>query len=132
MEKKGTFGYVTANPLNYMMLKEFAEKMKKNPTEAEALLWRHLQGRVNGFRFRRQYIIGDYIADFVCLPLGLIVEVDGGYHNSGGMIVHDAIRSEELNNMGFDVIRFTNEEVIQDPSEVVSQIIERMNHISNE
>lgn len=132
MEKKGTFGYVTANPLNYMMLKEFAEKMKKNPTEAEALLWRHLQGRVNGFRFRRQYIIGDYIADFVCLPLGLIVEVDGGYHYSGGMIVHDAIRSEELNNMGFDVIRFTNEEVIQDPSEVVSQIIERMNHISNE
>ncbi|MBR3444227.1 MAG: endonuclease domain-containing protein [Bacteroidaceae bacterium] len=132
MEKKGTFGYVTANPLNYMMLKEFAEKMKKNPTEAEALLWRHLQGRVNGFRFRRQYIIGDYIADFVCLPLGLIVEVDGGYHYSGGMIVHDAIRSEELNNMGFDIIRFTNEEVIQDPSEVVSQIIERMNHISNE
>ena len=132
MEKKVTFGYVTANPLNYMMLKEFAEKMKKNPTEAEALLWRHLQGRVNGFRFRRQYIIGDYIADFVCLPLGLIVEVDGGYHYSGGMIVHDAIRSEELNNMGFDVIRFTNEEVIQEPSEVVSQIIERMNHISNE
>ena len=132
MEKKGTFGYVTANPLNYMMLKEFAEKMKKNPTEAEALLWRHLQGRVNGFRLRRQYIIGDYIADFVCLPLGLIVEVDGGYHYSGGMIVHDAIRSEELNNMGFDIIRFTNEEVIQDPSEVVSQIIERMNHISNE
>ena len=68
----------------------------------------------------------------VCLPLGLIVEVDGGYHYSGGMIVHDAIRSEELNNMGFDIIRFTNEEVIQDPSEVVSQIIERMNHISNE
>ena len=131
MEKR-KFGYVKANPLNYTMLKEFAGKMKKNPTEAEALLWRHLQGRVNGCRFRRQYIIGDYIADFVCLPLGLIVEVDGGYHYSDGIIVHDAIRSEEFKIMGFDVIRFTNEEVIQDPSEVVSRIIERMNHISNE
>lgn len=108
-KSKATF--CTANPMVYEMLKEFSTKMKAFPTDAEATMWRHLKGSQLGKPFRRQHIILDNIVDFVCLPSKLIIEIDGGYHNDVKQKLHDELRTDELEQMGFQVIRFTNEDV---------------------
>lgn len=103
--------YCYANPILYPILKEHALYMRNNPTEAEALMWEHLNHSQLGKPFRRQHIIGDYIVDFVCLPSKLVVEIDGGYHDDIRQKYHDELRTEDLERMGFKVVRFSNEEV---------------------
>ena len=70
------FEYNYAAPDRYLLLKEFAKKNKQYPTEAERLMWEYLRGKQLWFKFNRQYVIADYIVDFVCLDRKLIVEVD--------------------------------------------------------
>ena len=80
-QKSPGFGYVeykVGDPLQY----EFAKQMRKEPTEAEKLLWDVLQNRKTGFKFRRQHPVDKYIADFICPDVWLIVEADGNYHNT--------------------------------------------------
>lgn len=108
--------------MNYDLLKEFAIKNRKNPTEAESILWECLKKNALGKPFRRQYIIGDYIADFFCLPSKLVVEIDGGYHQLPNQIVDDALRTDWLVKQGYRVVRFTNEEVICDIENVLQAI----------
>ena len=96
-----------------------ARELRKNPTEAEAFFWEKVRKRrFMGLRFNRQYILPysdelnknkHYIADFLCFEKKIIVEIDGGIHNS--QKEYDLIREQDLKNMGFDVIRFTNEDV---------------------
>lgn len=117
----------TANPLYYELLKGFAYKNRYNQTEAEQELWYHLSGNQLGLHFRRQHIIGCYIADFVCIKRKLIIEIDGGYHSQGEQIIKDYLRTEDLNKMGFEVMRFTNDEVYSNLSEVLDKIF---NYIS--
>ena len=65
-------------------MNDYARELRNNATEAEKRLWRHLRGRqLNGFKFRRQRQMGKYICDFVCLEVGLIVELDGSQHLNG-------------------------------------------------
>ncbi len=78
------------------------------------VLWKFLRSNQLGAHFRRQHIIGDYIADFACLPLRLIIELDGGYHELPTQQVNDEERTKWLENKGFKVIRFSNEEVLGD------------------
>jgi len=78
------------------------------------ILWKFLRSDQLGAHFRRQHIIGDYIADFSCLPLRLIIELDGGYHELPTQQVNDEERTKWLENKGFKVIRFSNEEVLGD------------------
>ena len=73
-------GVQMADPCLYGLLKQFVKENRKNETMAEMVFWKFLRGDQLGVHFRRQHIIGDYIADFVCLPLRLIIELDGGYH----------------------------------------------------
>lgn len=120
--KQETPGYVWAHPVSYRQHKEFQKELRGNPTEAEALLWQHLRGDRLGYRFRFQYIIGDYIVDFVCLPCRLIVEVDGEYHTAEEQQAWDKARTEYLNRCGFQVLRFTNEEVICHLEQTLIQI----------
>lgn len=101
-----------ADPLAYGQLKQFAHEHKHKPTEAEAALWIRLRNRQLGERFRHQYIIDEYIVDFVCLSRKLIIEVDGGYHNAPLQQEADALRTDRLRALGFRVIRFTNEDVL--------------------
>ena len=96
----------------YNLLKDFAKQNRKNATPAEDILWENIRNKVLGFEFRRQHIIADFIADFVCLDKMLVVEVDGGYHSEREQIEDDELRTERLNRLGFQVIRFTNEEVL--------------------
>lgn len=115
-------GVKTADPAWYHLLKEKAEHNRKYPTEAEAVLWNALRGNALGVKFRRQHIIGDYIADFYCVDKGLIIEVDGGYHFEEEQQKLDALRTQFFKDHGFIEIRFKNEEVMFKLEEVLSRI----------
>ncbi|MEO6252419.1 MAG: DUF559 domain-containing protein [Ferruginibacter sp.] len=112
--------YKTGTPLQY----EFAKQMRKEYTEAENHLWQLLRSNQLDVKFRRQHPIESYIVDFVCLQSALIVEVDGGYHESSEQKMYDEERSRALNEIGFTVMRFTNNEVLQNTDEVIRKIKE--------
>lgn len=118
----GKLCYKTADPLKYNLLKENAKRMRNNPTEAEAALWNYLREEQSGAKFRRQHIIDDFIADFACLELRLIIEVDGGYHNEAEQKEADDARDRVLKYYGFKTLRFTNEEVLCNTDNVIATI----------
>lgn len=91
-------------------------------TYAETVLWKRLRSWGIDAKFRRQHVIGDYIADFACLEKGLVIEVDGGYHAEPRQKGDDQIRTEWLNKMGYYVLRFTNEQVLENIDEVLERI----------
>ena len=111
-----------ADPLSYSNLKENAKQMRKEPTEGEKVFWEMATSGVFETKFRRQHIIGDYIVDFVCLEKHLIVEIDGGYHQEEKQQIDDNLRSTELKNHGFAILRLCNEEVIGNPQEVIRKV----------
>lgn len=119
--------YKTAHPDIYALLKEYATEGRKNPTEAENILWQALRGKSLGTKFRRQHIIGDFIADFVNLTSKLVIEVDGKYHDDPKQAEADAVRTEVLKELGYTVMRFSNEEVIGDTEGVIKKINEVLN-----
>ena len=95
-----------------MDIKTKARLLRKNSTDAEQLIWRILRNRqFHNLKFRRQYPIKPYIVDFVCLTNSLIVEIDGGQH--ADQITYDNRRSVFLKSKGFQVIRFWNNEVLE-------------------
>ncbi len=116
------YDYETANPMLYSLLKDFAKKNRANPTDAEKRIWEFLKAGQLGAPFRKQHIIGEYIADFICLPKKLIIEIDGGYHQLPNQQTSDEIRTQCLEENGFRVIRFTNEEVLFDIDNVIKTI----------
>jgi len=100
-----------------------ARKLRKNLTDAEHELWRHIRNRqLFGCRFRRQAPIGKYIVDFVCFEKKLIIELDGGQHAQDQDDDHR--RSEWLQSRGFKVIRFWNHDVLRQV-EIVKEVIGR-------
>lgn len=97
-------------------------------TLAESILWNELRGMRGDCHFRRQHPIGDFIADFVCLSHNLVIEVDGAYHNESQQMTDDATRTECLNDMGFNVLRFTNDEICTELDNVTEQINDFINN----
>ena len=98
-----------------------ARQLRSASTDAESLLWLHLRGRrLNGAKFRRQFSIAGFIADFVCIEVALIVEIDGGQHAQ--QIARDTRRSEILRDRGYRVLRFWNNEVLRDLDGVLTEI----------
>ena len=105
-------------------LKKRSQELRKNMTDAERLLWSRLRMKqLGGLMFSRQKPLGEYIADFYCHKAKLVIEVDGGQHFSGSSIEYDRIRDEFLENMGLTVLRFTNNDVMNNIEGVV-EIIE--------
>ena len=99
--------------------------LRGEPNIAEHRLWRHLRDRrLIAHKFRRQYAIGRYIADFVCLEIGLIIEVDGGQHAAARE--HDAERTRTLEAKGFRVVRFWANEVLSRTDDVLREIIKEL------
>jgi len=119
----------TANPVYYEQLKEYSSANRKEPTEAENTLWQLLRNNQTGFKIRRQHAIDIFIADFVCLQKGLVIELDGHHHKLNKEA--DDTRTEVLNHFGFTVIRFTNDEVTQNPQKVSDQIKEALNSLAD-
>jgi 5-methyltetrahydrofolate--homocysteine methyltransferase len=124
---KTTEYWKTANPINYALLKQFAKDMRHKPTNAENELWLALSGKkLENFKFRRQHIIGNYIADYICLKENLIIEVDGGIHQLPENIISDEERTQWLRAEGYHVLRFTNEEVLFSLERVLAKITEAL------
>lgn len=125
-------GVQTADKTLYGLLKDFAKKNRHNPTEAEHCFWEIVKdNQLEGYKFRRQHIIGKYIADFVCLKHSLIIEIDGLIHQLPENIESDEIRTQELNKLGFKVLRFTNQEVIGDTENVINKVLSELKSLSN-
>ncbi|MEP7350619.1 MAG: DUF559 domain-containing protein [Sphingorhabdus sp.] len=100
-------------------LHERAKEMRRNPTEPEKRLWRNLSNsQVDGLKFRRQEVIGPYIADFMCPARSLIVEVDGDTHDDA----KDRLRDDVLGQFGFLVLRVSNADVMKNAEGVVETI----------
>jgi len=102
-----------------------ARSLRSNLTDTEQLLWRHLRLRqINGHKFRRQRPIGPYIVDFVCLEKKLIIELDGGQHAEQSD--YDAERDAWLRAQGFTVLRFWNNDVLQNIRSVKDAILSEL------
>ncbi|WP_445738351.1 leucine--tRNA ligase [Mariniflexile sp.] len=114
-------GYMTGGNNSHLIL-DRAKEMRKEPTEAEKLLWEELRNKKLNHKIRQQHLIEDFIVDFVCLSKKLVIEVDGDYHNGEAQKQLDAEGTLRLNNEGFEVIRFTNNEVLFNISSVLSKI----------
>ena len=103
-----------SNHLYNKNLQPYANRLRKEMTKAEACLWKYVlrAGKMKGYPFRRQRPVLNYIADFMCKELMLIVEVDGSIHELEEVMNNDKVRQQALEEAGFTVLRFTNEEVL--------------------
>ena len=109
------------SPALWAKLKPLVREKRGEPTPAEALLWERLRRKqIHGERFRRQYVFERFIVDFYCPAALLVVEVDGEIHQQ--QKDYDAFRTEFLEALGLQVVRFTNDEVFDDIEHVVEQI----------
>ena len=104
--------------------RDFARRLRRDMTDAERLLWRHLRQRqLDGHRFRRQHPIGRFVVDFVCLEQHLVIEVDGGQHADS---TFDDRRSRFLAQEGFCVVNFWNHDVLCNIEGVVASILQSL------
>lgn len=108
---------------------EMAKQLRFKTTEAEKILWEHLkEKKLNNFRFRRQHPIYQYIADFYCHNVKLVVELDGGIHDSEENRKNDINRDYIMRNFEIEVLRFSNNEVYQN----IEQVLEKIRIVANE
>jgi methionine synthase I (cobalamin-dependent)/methanogenic corrinoid protein MtbC1/very-short-patch-repair endonuclease len=121
----------TTDPKNWGKLIEIAKEYRSNQTEAEELLWNELRAHHIGFKIRRQHIIDTFIADFVSLEKQVVIEVDGGVHLTPEQKEYDEMRTYVLANCGFSVIRFTNEEILQDVKAVAEEIKKYLSQVAS-
>jgi ATP-dependent exoDNAse (exonuclease V) beta subunit len=114
-------GYMTGGNYSHLLI-EKAQEMRKNPTAAEKVLWSEIKSKSLGNKFRQQHLIDDFIVDFVCLSGKLVIEVDGDYHFTEEQIQIDNERTIILNELGYKVIRFTNNDVLTNIHKVLNKI----------
>lgn len=104
-----------------------AYDLRNRMTEVEKVLWKKLRDRqLNGYRFRRQHPIGDFVVDFFCYTAKLVIEIDGEVHDNSFQKERDLERTRILNNMGLREIRFRNEDVLNNIDLVLSKIAEEL------
>ena len=102
-------------------MKTLARKLRRQSTDAERVLWKHLRAhRMTGYKFRRQFVIEPYIVDFICLEARLIIEADGSQHLA--QREEDRARTAHLESLGYIVIRFWNDEILRDTEAVLGCI----------
>lgn len=112
---------------NFSFLKQKRKDLRNYPTDAEKYLWYELKGRqLKGIKFRRQYSIGNYIADFYSPKERLVIELDGAQHEEEEHKVYDAKRTEYFQSLGIRVIRFKNTDVIYNRDMVVEVIVREL------
>jgi very-short-patch-repair endonuclease len=122
-----SYKYETAAPDRYDLLKTFAKYNRREMTQSETILWKALRHELRAYRFRRQHPIGDYIADFACNSEKLVIELDGGYHNTEQRKEADMVRDAWLKKMGYKVLHFTNEELFGNINKVIIEIKNNIN-----
>jgi len=106
-------------------VKQMARELRNNQTAAEQELWNRIRNKqLGGYRFLRQYAINRYIADFYCSKVKVVVEVDGRIHDSEDKKEYDKIREEIIKMHGIRIIRFTNDEIMNDLEDVLKRLSE--------
>ncbi len=104
-------------------LKEFARQLRNHSTKSEIKLWKYLKGKqMRGYNFHRQKPLLNFIADFYCYELSLVIELDGYTHQFQDTIIKDAIKEKELKKVGLSVLRFEDNEVMNDLENVLRVI----------
>ena len=104
----------------FILGNQLQRTLRHKLTDAERVLWERLRScQLEGHKFRRQHPFGDYILDFVCLEARLVIEVDGGQHNESE---RDLMRDQAIENAGFRVMRFWNNQVLNEIDAVVETI----------
>ena len=104
------------------IIHKHARDLRKRETKTEKILWAILSNKKLGVKFRRQHPINQFIADFYCHELKLVIEVDGEIHFQKDRIEYDAMRTAVFNDFGIKVIRFANKDILQNFEEIVAQI----------
>ena len=108
---------------NILETKDLRRRLRKKETPAEKVLWEELRNRkLNGQKFTRQHGIGSYVADFHCSKYKLVIELDGGIHLRKDVAERDILRSEYIEAWDITLIRFANEEVLNNLAEVLDEI----------
>lgn len=122
--EKKTYKMKKRNHLSYNpKLKQFPRNLRNNSTKAEVILWLQLKGKqMREYDFHRQKPIDNFIADFYCPRLELVIEVDGAYHYWEETIVKDQIKEAKLKSFGLSVLRFTNQDVLKSMKYVLRTI----------
>ncbi|WP_232326070.1 endonuclease domain-containing protein [Spirosoma montaniterrae] len=107
-------------------MEELRRELRKQLTDAEAILWSYLRSnQLGGRKFRRQHSVGSYVLDFYCTAERLAIEVDGSVHQQPENLLHDQERDDALANLGIRTIRIKNDEVEADISSVLQRISEQ-------
>lgn len=99
-----------------------AREFRNNATNAESVLWGYLKNKPLGYKFRRQHPYSNYILDFYCHALKLVIEVDGSIHNNADVKLNDELRQVALQSDGLVVLRFQNDEITKTPEKVILEI----------
>jgi len=103
------------------LLIEHARQMRKNPTPAEAMLWKHIRkNQLAGYKFHRQHIVGPFIVDFYCPVMRLIIEIGGDIHQQ--QQEYDTTRDEYLRMMGYKILRFEHAKVLNNLNDVMKEL----------
>jgi len=107
------------------ILKQRSRELRKNLTDAEQKIWHKLRNKqIHGNKFRRQFILGNYIVDFICLDKRLIIEVNGGQHMEN--VNYDSQRDEWLKKQNFKVLRFWNNQVLNEIDSILEVIVNNL------
>ena len=110
---------------------QYAETLRKNMTIAEKIIWERLCKNQLKVRIRRQHPVWKYIADFYCHELKLIIEIDGEIHLKKENKEYDIGRENTLNEFGIEIIRFTNDQVINEIEYVINTITKKITELKN-
>jgi len=121
-ENQSSKFFKTADKTYWEVLKQYGRDNRKNPTEAENILWQRLRNNQLGVKARRQHSIEGYIVDFAILEIKLVIEIDGQYHNEPEQKQYDEARTAYLKEFELDMLRFTNEEVNNHTNAVIEKI----------
>ena len=114
--------FKTADTFQWQNLKKYGRENRKNPTEAEDLLWQALRNNQIGVKVRRQHAIQGFIADFAIMESKLVIEIDGGYHSVEEQNEYDEARTKFLKEFNIEILRFTNEQVLNSIEPVINEI----------
>ena len=106
-----------------------AKALRNRETFAEKLLWSRLRNKQLGYHFRRQHPLSNYVVDFFCEQLKLVIEVDGSIHADPQVALDDQNKELSLRSEGLEIIRFTNDAIIKDVNAVVENIKEKISRI---
>jgi very-short-patch-repair endonuclease len=123
-EKEGVILFIN-NRSKYKCLRK---GLRKKQTDAERKVWNFLRNKqILGFKFFRQYGVGGYILDFYCPRIKLAIEIDGGQHNENSVVLFDERRTKYLKSLGIKVVRFWNNDVLENIDGIYVKVLESVN-----